>query len=105
MKDIKEIGKVIQINDYSETEDSVHVKVTRKIVMDDREYEILPLRCGDSIERTPDFNREKLVAKVKQDLLKHIEEHIEVNVFDDIAVNNQIWAKASLFILTGKNRS
>lgn len=101
MKDIKEIGKVIRITE-SDEENTFHVH--NEIVMDDKEYRILPLRCGDYAEIAPN-NKEKLVAKVKQDLFKHLEDYIEIFVNNDLAFTNKIWAKASLVIIVNKEEN
>ena len=101
MKDIKEIGKVIKVNDYSE--DGLHIKETRKIVMDDKEYIILPLSFGDYAAL--DSDREELVAKVKQDLFKELEKYIEVFVNSDHGITLKRWAKASLVIIANEDKS
>lgn len=101
MKDIKEIGKVIKINDYSE--DGLYIKETRKIVMDDKEYIILPLSFGDYAAL--DSDKEELVAKVKQDLFKELEKYIEIFVNNDHGITHKRWAKASLVIIANEDKS
>lgn len=101
MKNIEEIGKVIRITE-SDEENTFHVH--NEIVMDGKEYRILPLRCGDHAEIAPN-NKEKLVAKVKQDLFKHLEDYIEIFVNNDLAFTHKIWANASLVIIVNKEEN
>ena len=102
MKDIKEIGKVIRVVEH---EDETHMTIHRDIVMDDKEYRILPVRCGEIVDITPDLNAEEVVAKAKEGLFKHLEKYIDIYVCNDLAFNNQIVAKVSLVIITDKERS
>lgn len=98
MKEVKEIGKVISEVDWEDFKASVK----RKAIIEGQEYNIIPIRFGEMVEITDNIEEDKetVSAKLKQALLKEAEKYIESIVIDDIAINNRICLKETLYILS-----
>lgn len=102
MTEVKEIGKVIK-ETGCDNEGCFNIK--RKIIIDGHESEIIPIRAGEVLIPEVALSEEEIESiksKVKADLLKYVEQYIEIFVIENENLGT-LGVRADITILSDKN--